>query len=94
VIKIGRLKWLGHLFRMQEMDPCRKLTLLKPESTTRHVGNPELRWLESVGEDLAVEQWRTNFGRCSTKNCNSRREEEKRRRRKKERRKKKKKSMH
>jgi hypothetical protein len=27
VIKIGRLRWLGHLFRMQELDPCRKLTL-------------------------------------------------------------------
>ena len=25
VIKIGRLKWLGHLFRMQELDPCRNL---------------------------------------------------------------------
>ena len=35
VIKIGRLSWLGHLFRMQEMDPCRKLTVLKPEGTRR-----------------------------------------------------------
>ena len=25
VIKIGRLKWLGHPFRMQELDPCRNL---------------------------------------------------------------------
>jgi hypothetical protein len=28
VIKIGRLMWMGHLFRMQELDPCRKLTFL------------------------------------------------------------------
>ena len=71
VINIERLKGLGHLFRMQELDPCRNLTQLKPEST-RHVGKPELRWLESVGEDLKKmglrnwrrksqdrEQWRT-----------------------------------
>jgi hypothetical protein len=32
-MKIGRLRWLGHLFRMQKLDPCRKLTLLKPEDT-------------------------------------------------------------
>ena len=29
MIKMGRLLWLGHLFRMQELDPCRKLTFLK-----------------------------------------------------------------
>ena len=28
VMTIGRLRWLGHLFRMQELDLCRKLTLL------------------------------------------------------------------
>jgi len=35
---------------MQELDPCRKLTLLKPEGT-QHVGKPKLRWLESAEED-------------------------------------------
>jgi len=49
VIKIGRLRWLGHIFRMQEINPCRKLTVLKPEGT-RRVGKPKLRWLESVEE--------------------------------------------
>jgi hypothetical protein len=29
VVKIERLRWLGHLFRMQELYPCRKITLLK-----------------------------------------------------------------
>ena len=33
VIKIGRLRWLGHQFGMQELDPCRKLTVLKAEGT-------------------------------------------------------------
>jgi len=42
LIKVGRLSWLGHYFRMQELDPCRKLTVLKKESTQR-VGKPKLR---------------------------------------------------
>ena len=36
VIKIRRLRWLGRLFRMQELDPCRELTVLKPEGS-QHV---------------------------------------------------------
>jgi len=59
-IKIGRLRWLGHVFRMQELDPCRKLTLLKPEGT-QHVGKPRLRWFESVEEylqNMGVRNWR------------------------------------
>jgi len=47
VIKIGQLRWLGHLFRMPELDPCRKRILLKPECT-QLVGKHKLRWLESV----------------------------------------------
>jgi len=45
---------------MQELDPCRKLTALKAEST-RRVGKPKLWWLESVEEDLkkvSVRNWR------------------------------------
>jgi len=36
---------------MQELDPCRKLTLLKPEGT-RSVGKSHLKWFESVEEDI------------------------------------------
>jgi hypothetical protein len=49
VTKLGRLRWLGHLFRMQEVHPFRKLKLRKPEGN-RRVGNPRLRWLVSVEE--------------------------------------------
>ena len=45
VVKIGRLKWLGHFCRMQELDPCRRLSLLNPEDT-RSVGEPQLNWFE------------------------------------------------
>jgi hypothetical protein len=33
MIKIGRLRWLGQQFGMQELDPCRKFTVLNPEGT-------------------------------------------------------------
>jgi len=36
---------------MHEMDPCRKLTVFKPEGP-RRVGKPKVRWLESIEEDL------------------------------------------
>jgi hypothetical protein len=32
VVKAGRLRWLGHLFRSEDMNPCRKLTFTKPEN--------------------------------------------------------------
>jgi len=60
VTKIGGLRWLGYLFRMQELDPCGKLTLIKPEGP-RRLGKPKLRWLESAEEDLkkmGVRNWR------------------------------------
>jgi hypothetical protein len=60
VVKIGRVRWLGHLFGIQELDPCRKLTLPKPEGT-RRVGKSQLTCLESVEEDLknvGVRNWR------------------------------------
>jgi hypothetical protein len=59
VIKIGRLRWLGHLFTLQEMDASRKLTLLKLEGT-RCVGKSKLKWLESVEDNLkkmGVRNW-------------------------------------
>ena len=46
---------------MQELDPCRKLTVLKPEGT-RRVGEPKLKWLESVERELKnfLRNWMCN----------------------------------
>ena len=60
VVQIGRPMWLGQLFRMQDLDTCRKLTVLKPEGT-RRVGTPKMGWLESAEADLkkmGVRNWR------------------------------------
>jgi hypothetical protein len=32
MIKIGILRCMRHAFRMQELDPCRKLTILKQKA--------------------------------------------------------------
>jgi hypothetical protein len=50
----------GTPFRMQEQNPCRKLTPHIPEGT-RRVGTSAVRWLDSVEEDLktmGVRNWR------------------------------------
>jgi hypothetical protein len=55
------LEWLGHVFGMQELDPCRELTVLTPEDT-RRMAQPTLRWLELVEENLKnVRIWRGNW---------------------------------
>ena len=68
------------------MEPCRKLTLLKPEES-RSVGKPMVRWPELVEEDLmkmGVRNWirkqqdENSGGQFwkrlrSTKDCNRRR---------------------
>jgi len=62
-VKVGRLRWLEQLFTMQEVDPCRRLTVVTPEGC-RHAGKPELRWLGSVEEDvkkMGVRNWRREW---------------------------------
>jgi hypothetical protein len=48
-IKVGQLRWMGHLFRIQEQNPYRTFTVCKPEST-RRIGRSAIRWLDSVGD--------------------------------------------
>jgi hypothetical protein len=47
IIKIARLKWLGHIARMEDDAPCKKITFSQPEGS-RKKGRPKLRWLDSV----------------------------------------------
>ena len=59
-IKITRLRWAGHVVRMQDNLPCKKITLDKPEDR-RRAGRPNLRWIDEVTKDaekLGVRNWR------------------------------------
>ena len=60
-IKITRLRWAGHIVRMQDNMPCKKITLDKPEGRKR-AGRPNLRWMDGVMRDeekLGIRNWRT-----------------------------------
>jgi hypothetical protein len=49
-IKVQRIKWLGHIQRMDRARPTGKLLDWKPIGT-RPVGRPRQRWQEDVMED-------------------------------------------
>jgi hypothetical protein len=50
-IKVQRIKWLGHIQRMDQVRPTGKLPDWKPMGT-RPVGRTRQRWQEDVIEDL------------------------------------------
>ena len=59
-IKAQRIKWLGHIQRMDQARSTRKLLDWKPMGT-RPVGKPRQRWQEDVMEDLKklkVKNWK------------------------------------
>jgi len=51
IIKAQRIKWLGHIRRMDQERPIRKVLDWKPMGT-RPVGRPRQQWQEDVMEDL------------------------------------------
>jgi hypothetical protein len=50
-IKAQRMKWLGHIQRMDQARPTRNLLGWKPMGS-RPVGRPRQRWQKDVMEDL------------------------------------------
>jgi len=60
-VRITRLRWAGHIVRMQDNLPCKKITLDKPDGR-RRVGRPNLRWMDGVmrnAERLGVRNWKS-----------------------------------
>jgi hypothetical protein len=58
VIKIRRLKWLGHVIRMNETRGVKRICEGKLEGR-RGRGRPRLRWINDVEDDLTL--WRRNY---------------------------------
>ena len=50
-IKINRLRWLGHVQRMDENRTPKKLLWTKPEGK-RQAGRPKARWMDAATADL------------------------------------------
>ena len=60
MIKTARLKWLGHISRMEDNVPGIKIKFSHPEFS-RKKGRPRLKWLDLVskkdlGSELMVEK--------------------------------------
>jgi hypothetical protein len=60
IVKAAKLRWLGQLYRTEELNPCKKLTSSKPIGR-RKKGRPPVRWLGNVQQDLqtlGVRNWK------------------------------------
>ena len=70
-IKINRLRWLGHVLRMNE-ERVRLKVLNTNHDGNRRPGRPKIRWKDAVESDLKalrVDDWRTLArNRCDWRN--------------------------
>jgi hypothetical protein len=60
IMKSARLRWAGHVARMDDNEPPRKVLLGNPGGQWRR-GRPKLRWEDGVEEDvrkLGCRNWR------------------------------------
>jgi hypothetical protein len=51
VIKLRRMRWVGHVARMEERRGVYRVLVGKPEGT-RPLGRPRLRWGDNIKMDL------------------------------------------
>ncbi|XP_060665609.1 uncharacterized protein LOC132797867 [Drosophila nasuta] len=60
-ITIQRLRWLGHVMRMDEESPAQKVFEARVDYGRRRRGRPNLRWKDQVEQDLnllGIFNWR------------------------------------
>ncbi|KAJ4437313.1 hypothetical protein ANN_17451, partial [Periplaneta americana] len=59
-VKTSRLRWAGHVIRMDPSEPCKKIVITNPGGQRRR-GRPHLRWIDGVEEDarkLGCKNWK------------------------------------
>ena len=60
-IKLQRLRWLGHVARMDSSNPVRKVFESETGGGCRRQGRPPQRWAKQVDENLrtlGIRNWR------------------------------------
>ena len=58
---VERLRWLGHVTRMDSSNPVRKVFESEPGGGSRRQGRPPQRWAKQVKENLTtlgIRNWR------------------------------------
>jgi hypothetical protein len=50
-IKVGRLKWAGHVLLMDQQRPAKRILNAKLKGTRRR-GRPKLRWEDGVDKEV------------------------------------------
>jgi hypothetical protein len=59
MVKAARLRWLGHLYRTEDLNPCKKPSVSQLGKGKK--GRPAVRWLDNVQQDLqtlGVGKWK------------------------------------
>jgi hypothetical protein len=68
-VNISRMKWAGHVLRMNDEKPTKKLMLGKPDGTRRR-GRPKLQWIDGLEKNLhnvSIRKWKNialDHSRC------------------------------
>ena len=60
-IKLARLRWAGHVVRMEMDDPARKVFLGRPQRQRKR-GRPKLKWQDGVEASAikaGITDWQT-----------------------------------
>jgi hypothetical protein len=60
-IKPGRLRWAGHVMRIEESDPAMKVLCTKQGGNGDRRGSPKLRWRDVLQEGVS-KGWCRNWG--------------------------------
>ena len=61
-MKIQRLRWLGHVLRMESSNPVRKVFESEPDGGCRRQGRPPQRWAKQADENLRTLQQPVTYG--------------------------------
>jgi hypothetical protein len=59
-IKVGWIRWAGHVARLEDSDPAKQV-LKSQLYGTRTAGRPKLRWADGVAQDvkkLGINNWK------------------------------------
>jgi hypothetical protein len=56
IIKASRMRWAGHVARMEQNRNAYRLLVGKPEGR-RPLGRPRRRWLDNIRMDLVDVRW-------------------------------------